>query len=375
MKSNGGCAVEESRKYEIRKLAVAAAAFSVDAAVLAIVLISGWTFRLRDYSQSLGAGNVVSVLIYTAVIGAGIAVIQMPLSLYSGYILEHQAGLSRQTLSGWAKDYGIGLALGGVVGLAATELVYFLMRLAPETWWFYASVAFILFVVVMANLAPVLLLPLFFKFKPVEDPELTRRIQRLSQRTKTKLCGLFEWALGEKTRKANAAVVGWGNTRRIIVSDTLLRNFSAEEIDVIMAHELCHHVRNHVWRAIAIQAALVFSTLYVIHLCLTHFSPALGFTSVSDIANFPFVVLLATGLSLLALPGVNAFSRRLERDADLYALHVTGDALAFVSGMEKLARLNLARTSPNPIIEFVFYSHPSIEKRIRMAADRVGQNV
>jgi STE24 endopeptidase len=259
--------------------------------------------------------------------------------------------------------------------VAAVEVIYYLLRTHPENWWVYASLAFITFVVVMANLAPVLLLPLFFKFKPVENEDLKRRVDRLAQRIGIPACGIFEWSLGDKTRKANAAVVGWGNTRRIIVSDTLLESFSGEEIEVIVAHELCHHVKNHIWQGIALQSALTVGAFYAAHRVLPPLSVTGGFGGVSDIANFPLLALLITALSLLVLPGVNYFSRRLETAADRYALDVTGDSLAFVSSMEKLADLNLANKSPNKIIEFIFYSHPSIEERIKLAADRVGQNV
>ena len=169
--------------------------------------------------------------------------------------------------------------------------------------------------------------------------------------------------------------MGWGNTRRIIVSDTLLQHFSGEEIEVIMAHELCHHVKNHIWQGIALQSVLTVIAFYAAHRLLPPLSAAWGFGGLADIANFPLFALLVTILSLLVLPGVNYLSRRLERTADLYALDITGDALAFVSSMEKLADLNLANKSPNKIIEFIFYSHPSVEDRIKLAADRVGQNV
>ena len=220
-----------------------------------------------------------------------------------------------------------------------------------------------------------LLLPLFFKFRPIEDVDLQNRVARLAHRTNTRLCGIFEWSLGDKTRKANAAVVGWGNTRRIIVSDTLLQNFSGEEIETIMAHELCHHVKNHIWQSIALQSLVTFISFYVAGRLLHPLSISLGFQGSGDVANLPLLALLMTSLSLLALPVVNYFSRRLETAADLYALDVTGDALAFVSSMEKLADLNLADKTPNRLIEFIFHSHPSVEDRIKLAADRVGQNV
>jgi STE24 endopeptidase len=262
-----------------------------------------------------------------------------------------------------------------VLSLAAVELIYALLRAHPDHWWIYASVAFIAFVVVMTNLAPVVLLPLFFKFKPVDNQELQNRVTQLARRTSTRICGIFEWSLGEKTRKANAAVVGWGNTRRIIVSDTLLQNFSGEEMEVIMAHELCHHIKNHIWQGILLQSLATFLGFYAAHRLLPRMSVSLGFRGIADVASLPLLVLVMMGLSLAGLPAMNYFSRRLETAADLYALDVTGDALAFVSSMEKLADLNLADKSPHPIIEFLFHSHPSVENRIKLAADRVGQNV
>lgn len=358
----------EPKRYEIHKYAVALLSLSLNVAVLAYMLSSGATFRLRDWAHG-------SVLVYALVFGALLQVLHLPLRFYSGFILEHRFGLSRLTVFRWLKDEVIGAVVGGAFALAGLEVIYYLMRTYPQNWWIYAACCFVAFAVLLTNLAPVVLLPLFFKFKPVQNPELQRRVEELSHRTNTRVRGIFEWALGEKTRKANAAVVGWGNTRRIIVSDTLLADFSADEIEVIMAHELCHHVRNHIWLSIALQGALTFAGFFLLRWSLERFGPDFGFMGVADIAGLPFLMLVTGALSIAAMPIVNGFSRRLEREADLYALDLTDDSLAFVSSMERLGRLNMANESPHPVIEFIFYSHPSIEKRVRMAADRVGQIV
>ena len=363
--------MEESRKYEARKLAATLVGFGINILLLGYLLFSGLTLQIRAFAEGTSASPWMTVLIYVAFVGGLAKALQLPLSFYSGYILEHQFGLSRQSLGAWIVDQLKSMAISLPFGLAAIELAYFLFRVSPERWWLYAGSIFVLFFVVMTNLAPVLLLPLFFKFKPIENPELQRLVDRLARRTQTTICGVYEWSLSEKTRKANAAVVGWGNTRRIIVSDTLLSHFSMEEIEVIMAHELCHHVKNHIWLGIALQGALTFMGFFLTQNLLGYFSRFGGLTGISDIANFPVFVLISMTLSLLVLPGVNYFSRRLETAADVYALDVTGDSLAFVSGMEKLARLNLANPSPNRVVEFIFCSHPAIEKRIRLAADRV----
>lgn len=310
------------------------------------------------------------VLFYIGVAGALMTVLQLPLDYFSGFCLEHRFGLSRQSRRDWFVDYLKGIGVASVLSVIGIETVYALLRYQPERWWIYASLMFTGFVVLIANVAPVLLFPLFYKFKPVQSDDLRRRVDRLRRRTNAGVCGVFEWSLGEKTRKANAAVVGWGNTRRILVSDTLLRNFSGEEIEVIMAHELCHHVKGHMWWGILMEAALSFGTFFTINEALRRFTV---FRGLADAANFPVIALTGIMLSAALLPVVNGFSRQLEKAADRFAIEVTGDAFAFVSSMEKLADLNLANKSPNKIIEFFFYSHPSVEARIKLAADRVGQ--
>src|SRR5215510_1333149 len=367
--------MDEPKRYESIKHVVAILGFVIDILLLVFLIKSGLSIRIRQFAEARSQYVWVTVALYTAIVTAVFKVFDLLLSFYSGYLLEHRFGLSRQSLGGWIKDQLKGLAIGAVLSIGAVEVVYYFLRAHPDRWWIDASVAFILFVVVVTNLAPVLLLPLFFKFRPIENADLQNRVARLARRTNKKVCGIFEWSLGEKTRKANAAVVGWGNTRRIIVSDTLLQNFSGEEIEVIMAHELCHHVKNHIWYGMAAQSFFTFVAFYLAYRVLPPLSRSFGFSGAEDVANFPLMALVMTILSLAALPAVNVFSRQLETAADLYALDVTGDALAFVSSMEKLADINLVNKPPNKIVEFIFHSHPSVEDRVKLAADRVGQNV
>src|SRR5437016_465937 len=367
--------MDEPKRYESVKQLIGVSKFVLDVAVLLFLLASGWSIRIRSFAQMLSGSNWLRVMIYMIIVGGLLKAIDLPFSYYSGYVLEHRFQLSRQSLTAWMKDQLKALAIATPLTIAAVEIIYLLLRVDSKFWWIYASIVFIAFAIVMANLAPVLLLPLFFKFKPVENPDLQNRVDRLARRTGKRICGIFEWSLGEKTRKANAAVVGWGNTRRIILSDTLLKNFSGEEIEVVMAHELCHHVKNHIWYGMAAQSFFTCVAFYAVHRLLPPLSRSFALNGIADVANFPLFALLMTGLSLVALPLVNYFSRQLETEADLYALDVTGDALAFVSSMEKLAEINLANKTPNKIIEFIFHSHPSVENRIKVAADRVGQNV
>src|SRR4030095_3758248 len=273
--------------------------FVIDFFILLYLLTSGSSIHIRQFAEGLSNSEWVRVAIYAVVITAVFKLFDMALGFVSDYWLEHRFGLSRQSLTGWMKDELKALGLSIVVTVAAVEVIYTLLRNHPDHWWIYASLAFIAFVVVMTNLAPVLLLPLFYKFRPVENPDLQNRVARLARLTNTSVCGIFEWALGQKTRKANAAVVGWGNTRRIIVSDTLLENFSGEEIEVIMAHELCHHVKHHIWLGVAVPSTLTIFGFYGLHPGLPDVSQPFGFRGPTDIANFPLVALSISVLSLM----------------------------------------------------------------------------
>jgi len=225
-------------------------------------------------------------------------------------------------------------------------------------------------VIALANLAPVLLFPLFFKFRPLEDEELKRRLLQLSERAGTRVRGVYEWKLSEKSRKANAALAGWGNTRRIIVADTLLDRYTHDEIEAIFAHELAHHVYNHIPKGLALQAIASLAGFWLAAQALQRFTPRFGFRGLDDFANLPLLLVVSGVLSLVLLPVVNAVSRYFERQADDYALRSIPSTGPFITSMEKLAEQNLAERRPNPVIEFLFHSHPSIARRVARARAR-----
>ncbi len=343
------------------------AGYVMDFALMLILLFAGWSALLRTLALEHSSRPWLALLIYLLLFGAIAQVAGLPLSFLEGFWLEHRYGLSNLTLAGWVKDQLKGLAVGAAMGLAAMEFLYATMRHWPEHWWLVCAAGFMSFFVLMANLAPVLIMPIFFNFKPLENTDLTERLLELTRRAHTRVKGVFEWKLSEKSKKANAALMGLGNTRRIILSDTLLAGFSNDEIEAVLAHELGHHVHRHIFQLIAIQGGAVFTGLYLIHRTLDWLSPHFGFHGAADFANLPLLALVTTILSLLLLPAVNSYSRVLERQADTYALKAIPSREPFISSMEKLAELNLAERQPHPWIEALFHSHPSIQKRIEFA--------
>ncbi len=355
------------KSYHRTRRMLGVAGFLADFAVIAALLFTGWTITLRAVAEHFFPQPSLALLLYLFLFGAITQVVGMPLDFLKGFWLERRYNLSNLSLGGWVKDHLKGFALGGALVTLGCEFLYWTMRAWPGAWWVISAAAFVAFFVLLANLAPVLIFPIFFKFKPLENPSLTARLLDLSRRAGTRVRGVFEWKLSEKSKKANAALIGLGNTRRIILSDTLLADFQEEEVEAVLAHEFGHHVHRHILQGIAIQTAATFLGFYLANVALRRMSHTFGFAGLADFANLPLLALVSTVLSLFLLPAVNAHSRAMERQADAYALKTIPSKSAFVSGMEKLAALNLAERQPHPWIEFLFHSHPSIDKRIAFA--------
>jgi len=355
------------KRYHRTRRVLGVVGFALDLALLLILLFTGWTVSLRSVAERFFPVPALALLVYLLLFGAISQGIGLPVDFLKGYWLEHRYGLSNLTLRGWMKDLVKGWAVSAVLMSLAIEFLYATVRYRPAHWWILCGFAFIAFFVLLANLAPVLLLPIFYKFEPLENPALVARLLELSRRAGTRVQGVFEWKLSEKSKKANAALVGLGNTRRIILSDTLLAEFREDEVEAVLAHEFGHHVHHHLAQAIGLQALATFLGFYLVNRALLEFSRFFGFTGLADFANLPLLVLVSVGLSLALLPVVNGHSRRMERQADLYALRAIPERSSFISSMEKLSTLNLAERRPHPWIEFLFHSHPSIEKRIAFA--------
>jgi STE24 endopeptidase len=260
------------------------------------------------------------------------------------------------------------------LGSVVVELLYYTIRQWPERWWLLAWASFMVLFVLLAQLAPVVLFPIFYKFEPLDNEELRRRLVVLSERAGTRVRGVYRWKLSEKSKKANAALTGLGATRRIILADTLLDNYTSDEIEAVLAHELGHHVHRHILKSIFVQAAITLFGFWAANWAL-HYAvdrQLFEFVQVSDFANLPLLGLVATVLSFLLMPALNAYSRYNERQADRYAFESIASVEPFISSMNKLAVQNLAERTPGKWVEWFFHSHPSISRRLA-AADEWGR--
>src|SRR5262245_50435187 len=203
----------------------------------------------------------------------------LPFAYYRGFLLERRYELATETAAHWLRDHLKALGVGLVLGEAGALFIYAALQRWPDLWWLISGVAYSLVMIGMVNLAPVLLLPLFYRFTPLQKASLKDRLTRLAAAAGTAVMGVYEWTLSDRTKKANAALTGIGRTRRILLSDTLLRDYSDEEIEVILAHELGHHVHRDIWSAMLVDALLTLAAFYVAHQLLIVAVPWLGLQS------------------------------------------------------------------------------------------------
>lgn len=306
------------------------------------------------------------LLVFFAAFGGLLSIILLPLEFYQSYIVEHKFGLSNQNVLDWCIEELKSLFVSIVIGLPLLFLFYYFIKLTVLWWLYFAIVVFVL-AIMLAKIAPVLIFPLFYKFTPIDNEELKRVLTELMARHNLTVTGIFSFNMSKDTKKANAAFTGLGKTRRIILSDTLLQEFSVDEIKTVFAHELGHYVHKHITKNILLGGIVIVVSFYICSYLyeITLFNA--GYISRFDIAALPILIFYLSVFSLLLMTLLNTLSRYFEKQADMYALTVTNDPGSFISTMEKLAAMNLSQKEQHPLIEFFLYSHPTIARRIELA--------
>lgn len=333
-------------------------------ALLLVLVFGGVSARLSHF---LAFPQPWAAALYFVVLVVGLGIIMMPLNYYQGFILPRRYGLSNQQFGSWLADRAKASALGILLGLGVVIIVYWLLDRLPGAWWLWAAVLLSLLSLLLTRLTPTLLLPLFFELKPLEDVELKQRLTNLAKQARTQICGVFTMDLSSKSTTANAMLAGLGNTRRIIISDTLLQQYAPEEIEVVLAHELGHHLHRDIPKLIAVQAVIFLLAFYLSDVVLKASLTPLAFQGIADVAAFPLLVLSLAIFGLAMTPLVNTYSRYLEASADKTAVELTANPQAFVTAMAKLTEQNLAVAQPSRWVEVLFCDHPSYTKRVNLA--------
>jgi STE24 endopeptidase len=332
-------------------------------------LFFGWSNSLRAWLITITTNDWILVALYIVIFGGVYAILSLPLDYYSGFVLPHRFDQSNQLFKDWAVDQLKGLAIGAPLGLLMLELLYLALRLTGDAWWLWVAGGLLLFNVILSNLAPVLIMPLFNKYVPLGDEhkELEERLLNLAKRANTKVKGVFKFDMSKRTKAANAALTGIGNTRRIILGDTLINEFTLDEIETVLAHELGHHVHKDIPFLIAFGTLSTTLSLFIASLALNSAVSFFSFTSPANIAALPALMLILSAYGLLTSPLDNAISRWRENMADDYALSSTQKADAFASAFTRLANQNLGEVDPEKWVVFMFYSHPPLGERIAKA--------
>jgi Zn-dependent protease with chaperone function len=361
---------DRARAYHRWQLALAVVNLVVSASVLA-----GATWLLvrvvRPPAPATALALARAVAVELAGLGLALGLATAPIAVISGYGLARRFGLLHQSFGGWLGDRLKAGAVGAGLGLLAFEVLYAALAWT-SFWWLVAAGLFFAGYALLAIVAPVWLLPLFYRLTPLDDAALRDRLLALAARAGVPAVAVWVADQSRKSKTANAALAGLGPTRRIILFDTLTAHFTGDEIESVLAHELGHHVHRDVRRGLLGQGALTLGTFWVADRLLRWSAAVWGFRGIGDPAGLPWLALILLGLGVVAGPAVNAFSRRLERQADDFAVATTGNVPAFVGALERLAALNLAERRPNRVKEALLYSHPSIDRRIARAAARLG---
>ncbi|HEY7031254.1 MAG TPA: M48 family metallopeptidase [Thermomicrobiales bacterium] len=366
-----GLDARRAKRHSRLRLALLFGRTAVSTGAMAWFALSGRSARLRTRVEQRMPDDRLTVPGYLAVASVGAAIASLPFEAVRDLVVERRYGLSKQTTAGWAGDQIKGLAVNLVVGLPLTTGAFWVIRRRPRDWWFVLASATVPVSVVFAQLAPVVLMPIFNRFDVLQDETVQRRIRDLSERAGVPIADVYRMDMSRQTEKPNAFFAGLGRTKRIVLSDTLLDRFEPDEIEGVVAHELGHQVHGDIWRLTALGLAAGYGVSYLAHRVMPRLVEATkgrtGVETLDDVASVPLFALVASTAGFALAPLMAAASRAIEARTDRYAVRLTGDAEAYVRVLTNLAVQSLADPNPSRLVVFFLYSHPPIARRIAEA--------
>ena len=356
-----------ARRYRNDNLRLSIGSLIVSVVLLGVILLFDFSKNFAEFlSVHIGAKPLL-IAVYFSALYFVLSLLTLPFGYAEGYAIEHKYGFSTQNRRAWFIDWLKSFLVTYVIGLLVFEVIYLLIPVAPTLWWLWLSMIMIGFSIILTSVFPVVILPLFYKSSPIQDDELIQEITQLSGCAGVGIRGVYSIDLSSKTTKANAAVVGLGNTKRILIGDTLLSKYERNEVLSAVAHEIVHYSEHHMWWLMLWQSIITLLMFYVFYRIQPVVYVWFGFGSASDIAAFPVFAIIFFVISYIFRPAGAALSRYYERRADSGALTLTGDTSAFVNLIAKFCNEQLSIAFPNRFIEWYKYSHPSPGKRIEFA--------
>jgi STE24 endopeptidase len=363
----------EVKRYQRQKLIAQLTSMILSLGFVAFMAFWGGPKLDQLLRPWLGENRWIRLIGLAFVYAVSLEVLTLPIDFWSGFILEHRYHLSNQTLLRWVWRQIKGYLVGGPIALMLLLGFYALFWYAGNWWWLWAAAGWLAVTLVLGQLLPVVILPLFYNVTPLDDPSLLERLQRLAEGTGLNIEGIYRLHLSAETRKANAALAGLGRTRRVLLGDTLLDQFTPEEIEVVFAHEVGHHVHRHLLKMVFLSVLLAGTGFWLADFVLRHTAQALHYVptgtmpAYQDPSALPLLMLVLSVFGLVLTPLQNALSRYFERQCDWYALSRTGLTEAYRSAFVKLARINKSDPDPHPIVVWFFEDHPPIRRRLALA--------
>jgi Zn-dependent protease with chaperone function len=342
-------------------------------AVPALLLWTGFSARLRGWAERLGRRWFLVLVIYFILFSAVTFLLDLPLAFYAGYVRQHAYDLSNQTLGKWVSDALKGLMVGTVAGALFLWIPYLLLRQSPRRWWLYSGLASVPVIALLLLVSPLWIEPLFNKFGPMKDKALEGRILGLAERAGIEGGEVFEVEKSVDTKMVNAYVSGFGETKRIVLWDTLLEKLEPDHVVFVMGHEMGHYVLHHIPKTIAILGVLIVAGLWGVHRSarrlLDRHGARFGFRRLDDVASLPLVLLLLNVFFFVLEPAVLAYGRWQEHEADRFGLEITADNRACGEGFVRLQEENLSNPRPGTLFKLWQASHPPLGERIDFCND------
>jgi len=354
----------DAKKYNNIKLFVGIGEGIISFLLILLFITTGLSITLENYLSAYFTNNYLLFLAFVFVTGLAGIIIFFPINFYLGFYLEHKYNLSNQTFSKWIWENLKALAVSVVIGTPILLIFFYSINNFNSLWWLPFAIILFLVSVILARIVPVFILPLFYKIIPIDNEDLKSRIKMLAKDAGIKVENVYRFDMSRNTKKANAAFTGIGKSKKILLGDTLTDNYTQDEIETVIAHELGHYKKKHITKNIIIGTASSFLTLFLIAFFYESSLPFFGFKSINEIAALPVLSLLVMLIGVIQTPLSNMLSRKYEYEADQYAVSITKKPIAFIATLEKLTEQNLADKDPHPFVEWFFYSHPSIRNRI-----------
>lgn len=354
----------DSKKYNNTKLFIGITKGIFSFILLFLFVLLGYSLRLEEFIRFHTQNNYLVFIIYVFAIGIFSSILFAPVNFYTGFYLEHKYNLSNQTFKKYVLENLKSMMVGLVIGVPILLLFFFVLNQFEDFWWLVFASAMFLISVVLSQIFPILIMPIFYKITPLNDDELKARITKLAKGAGITVQNVFSFNMSKNTKKANAAFTGLGKTKRIILGDTLLNDYTKDEIETVIAHELGHYKYKHIQKNILFGTAASFLTFFLISLLYKLSISWFDFNNILQIAALPVLSLWAMLIGLVQTPIGNILSRKYEYEADRYAVESTLKPQSFISTLNKLTDQNLGDRKPHPFVEWFFYSHPSVKNRI-----------